>query len=69
MSVELVDFRGKITPETNAVLEAFNRANGKDKSEIVREILHQWASERITEASVLNTMLRAQGLGGIPEGK
>lgn len=69
MSIELVDFRGKITPETNAVLEAFNRASGKDKSEIAREILHQWASDRIKEASVLNTMMRAQGLGGIEEGK
>ena len=40
MSAELKDFRGKITSETDAVLEAINRADGRDKSEIAREVLH-----------------------------
>lgn len=68
MSQELIDFRGKITPEANAVLESVNRVGGKDKSEIVREILHKWAMERITEATVLDTMLRKEGLKGLDKG-
>jgi len=69
MSVELKDFRGKITPETDAVLEAINRTTGKDKSEIAREILHKWASDQIDVASVLDTLLRREGIAGIGGGK
>lgn len=68
MSLELKDFRGKITPESDAVLEALNRVTGKDKSEIAREVLHKWASEQIGVANVLDTMLRAEGLKGIDKG-
>lgn len=39
MSEELKDLRTKVTRRTNAVLEALNRATGRDKSEIAREIL------------------------------
>lgn len=69
MSIELKDFRGKITPETDAVLEAINRTTGKDKSEIAREILHKWASEQIDVASVLDTLLRREGISGIGGGR
>lgn len=68
MSAELKDFRGKITSETDAALEAINRVTGKDKSEIVREILHKWASEQIHVATVLDGRLRAEGLRGITGG-
>lgn len=34
MSIPLIDFRGKVTPETDAVLEAIQRSTGRDKSEI-----------------------------------
>lgn len=68
MSLELKDFRGKITLEADAVLEALNRVNGKDKSEIVREILHAWACDRIKEATVLDKLLRAEGISGIGGG-
>lgn len=68
MSAELKDFRGKITTETDAVLEAINRADGRDKSEIAREVLHQWAMSRIHEATILDRLLQAEGLKGIAGG-
>jgi hypothetical protein len=68
MSAILKDFRGKITAETDAVLEAHNRTSGRDKSEIVREILHKWASDQIHAASVMHNLLQAEGLPGIASG-
>ena len=68
MSAPLKDFRGKITPETDCVLEAMNRVSGKDRSEIVRDILHEWALERLREHSVLHRLLEAEGLAGESQG-
>ena len=68
MSIELTDFRGKITPETHAVLEALSRTTGKDRSEIARSWMHERAMEQIHAATVLQGMLRAQGLAGIDGG-
>jgi hypothetical protein len=65
MSQELKDFRGKITAETDAALEAINRVSGRDKSEIARDILHKWASEQISVATVLDKLLRSEGIAGI----
>ena len=47
MSIPLIDFRGKITPETDAVLEAIQRSTGRDKSEIAREWMHKIAEREI----------------------
>lgn len=68
MAAELKDFRGKITAETDAALEAESRIYGRDKQDVVREILHAWALRRIAEASVLTGLVRAQGLVGESEG-
>jgi hypothetical protein len=68
MAADLKDFRGKITPEADCALEAESRSTGKDRQEIVREILHDWAMQRIHGASVLNRLLRAEGLTGIDGG-
>jgi hypothetical protein len=65
MSLDLKDFRGKITVETDAALEAMNCVTGKEKSEIVREILHKWATDKINEARLLDSALVGQGLSGI----
>lgn len=64
MSLPLKDFRGKITAETDCVLEAINRVSGKDRSEIVRDILHEWALGKIDEHSVLSKLMQAEGLSG-----
>lgn len=68
MSLELKDLRCKITAEADAVLEAINRATGKDKSEIAREILHKWAIDQIHASTLIDKMLRSEGLSGIAGG-
>lgn len=68
MAIPLKDFRGKITTETDCVLEAINRVSGKDRSEIVRDVLHEWALEKIDEHSVLSRLLASEGLATAPKG-
>lgn len=69
MAAELKDFRGKITAETDCVLEAINRSSGRDRSEIVREILHKWAVEKIHEHSVLGRLMEREGIAGESQGR
>jgi hypothetical protein len=64
MSLELLDARIKITPETDAVLEAVHRATGKDRSEIARDVLHTWAENHIAESVLTMQLLKAKGLSG-----
>lgn len=68
MSLDLKDFRGRISAETDCVLEAESRSTGRERQEIVREILHAWALSRIHGATVLHNLLRAEGLRGIEGG-
>lgn len=68
MSLPLIDFRGKITHETDAVLEALHQACGRDRSEIVREVLADWAAGKIHEASLIDLRLKREGLLGIDGG-
>ena len=68
MSLPLVDFRGKITHETDCVLDAIHLATGRDRSEIAREALHLWAEAKIHEASLIDTRLKREGLRGIAGG-
>lgn len=64
MAAELKDYRGKITPETWCVIEAEHRITGKDHSEIVREVLHGWALNKVDAASVLSRLMEAEGIAG-----
>ena len=68
MSLPLIDLRGKITHETDAVLEAVHRTTGRDRSEIVREVLADWAAMKVHEASLIDSLLRREGLRGIDGG-
>lgn len=68
MAEELRDLRTKITTEADVALEATSRITGKDKSEICREVLHRWALEEIRKATVMHTLLTAEGLPGAFEG-
>jgi hypothetical protein len=68
VAVELKDLRAKITPRTNAVLEALNRSTGRDKSEIARDILDKWAADQIHAATLIDRMLAVEGEPGITEG-
>lgn len=69
MGVELKDFRGRLTVEGDCALDAEARATGRDKSEIVRDLVHEWAMRRIHAAKVLDRLLIAEGSGGIAEGR
>lgn len=60
--LDLKDFRGKITAEADCVLEAESRVTGRERQEIVRQILHEWALQRIEVHTVLEKRLRAEGL-------
>jgi predicted DNA-binding protein len=64
MSPELRDFRGRISVETDAVLEAISRATGREKQEIVRDVLHKWAEEQIRISTLTLRMLRSKGSEG-----
>lgn len=70
MSAELHDFRCKISPETDAVLEALSRSTGKDRCELAREVLHRWAAQEIESAKLIHRMLAREGgtgaLHGLP---
>lgn len=69
MSEPLKDFRAKITNEADCVLEALNRATGRDKSEIAREVLHNWALGQIQAASLIKRFLRDEGAEREPWGR
>ena len=68
MSADLIDFRGKITAEIDAALEAVYRVSGRDRSEIARQVLAEWAAQRIHEAILLDQLLQREGLRGITGG-
>jgi hypothetical protein len=68
MSEELRDLRARITGRTWAVLEAQAQASGKEKSELVREILDGWAAREIHEFSLLGKYLKAEGLDAASAG-
>lgn len=68
MSIPLIDLRAKISAEADAVLEAVQRATGKDKSEVVRDVLHKWAVAEIHASSVLIKILQREGLVAPSEG-
>lgn len=58
---ELVDFRTKITEETNQVLEAFARADNSDKAEVARRVLADWAAKEIHRAIMVQRLTRGEG--------
>lgn len=64
MSADLIDARIKITLETDIALEAEHQATGRDRSEIAREILSQWAESRMRAYKVMQKRLAAEGLAG-----
>ena len=65
---ELHDLRAKITVEADAALDVFSRVTGKDRSEIVRDIIHRWALEQVEISSLLQSRLRAEGLDASGQG-
>lgn len=68
MAAELHDVRAKVTSETWCAITSEVRASGKDQSQIVREVLHWWALQKIQKASVLARLLKSKGIDGALEG-
>jgi hypothetical protein len=68
LSADLKDFRGKLTAETNLALEAESMAFGRDKADIVREIMHAWALKKNHEHKVWANLAQAEGFTGAGEG-
>lgn len=62
MSLPLIDLRAKVSVETDAVLEAVQRSTGRDKSEIVRDVLHKWAVQEIHASTLLLQIMRREGI-------
>ena len=50
-------------------MQAEANATGKEQSEVVREIVHAYALEKIRAATLLNVSLEREGLSGIHRGK
>lgn len=67
MSEPLRDLRTKVSADVDQVLTAVALAAGKDKAEVVREILHQWHLAKVREAQMISRLLPAQK-GGAGEG-
>ena len=68
MAIELKDYRGRITAETDCVFEAMSRASGREKQELVREVLHEYALGKLSEHKVLAALLKREGIAGESEG-
>lgn len=69
MALELIDFRGKITHETKALLDARARLTGKSEQEILRDYMHEIALREIHAAKLLTARAAGEGIGGAGGGK
>lgn len=67
-SQDLRDLRAKITVLSDAVLDTIAQAEGCDRSEIVRRVLHKWAVAKAASiplaAECLRKRLAVEGITG-----
>ena len=68
MAAELRDLRTKVTERTAQVLAAINIATGRERSEIARQVLDEWASSQIHASRIVERLTRGEGIGGASEG-
>ena len=69
MSLDLKDFRGKLTPRSWCVASAVAQVKGRDVAEVIREVIDAWAAEQIEIQSVANRLLRVEGLAAAERGR
>lgn len=62
MSTPLKDFRCAITESIDIWLDAVASATGRDKQEVARDVLSQWARTKQHEHKVAARRLAANGL-------
>lgn len=65
---ELRDYRGRISVLADVAIDAEAKSTGRERQEIVREILDAWAVQKVHAASLLQAALDAEGLSGIVGG-
>ena len=68
VDMPLIDLSAAVTAEADVVLEAVHRSTGKNKSDVVRDVLHRWALQEIHASSVLQSILQREGLSGATGG-
>lgn len=68
MAAELRDYRGRISVLADIAIDAEAKATGRERQEIVREILDGWAGQRLHALSLLQASLTAEGMPGIGGG-
>lgn len=67
--MDLRDARAKLTAPSDQMLEAVSRATGKDKSELIREIVHAWYLAKWKENQMINRLFKGvEGIGAAGEG-
>lgn len=57
---ELRDARAKLTAVSDQMLEAISRSTGKDKSELIREIVHAWYEKKWREYQMIGRLFRGR---------
>jgi len=58
MPSDLIDLRGPCPKETIDVLDAISLARGLTRTQLVNEVLGEWARIRLHEMSVMSRVLR-----------
>lgn len=61
---DLVDFRTKVHRKTHSVLFAKAQATGRDMQDLAREVLAKWAEGELHAATVMERVLRSEGVLG-----
>lgn len=64
MSKALHDSRVKLTGETKCAINAEMETSGRTEQDIVRQVMHEWALEKIRKATVLARHVAAEGMAG-----
>lgn len=61
---DLVDFRVKLKRKAHSVLFAKATATGRDMQELAREIIDRWAADELHASTVMQRVLRSEGVLG-----
>lgn len=64
MSLELRDVRSKAFAEDDIALDSYATAHGIDKSELVRNIIHDWGRKQRHAAKLMQARLEREGFSG-----
>lgn len=67
MAADFRQFKGNITVEADVMIDAIAEVTGKDRGEVVRDVLHEWALLQIRITTVARRRLKAEVLTGSDE--